>query len=789
MDILSSNILFGSRASGLSKDTLGSARGKLRRTTMLTVAGSLSLLSMAQTAAAQDSGATEQDRDEIIVTATRRETTLQETPLSISAIGEEQIEKRNLRAMDDYLQSVPGVSYQDRGAGSNTVTIRGISTGSQLSANTPTGNYFGEVSITGLGPQLNGNQAGNGDVRMVDVERIEVLRGPQGTLFGSGALGGAVRVIPNAPDLNDFSGRITADVSNTARRGSWNYGVDGFVNIPLIEDRLALRVVGFKFFDDGFVDNVAASRPTAAITAAKALGVAVRDRKGVGSNDVTGGRATLLWEPIDGLKLTAMHLYQQQKNDGLAGVDTLVDPNDYLQARPRTGPTGNADEFVSTKMNLSNLVVEYDWSWGNLLNSTAYIDSKARHNISVNFFASVFLGVYAGHRNHKRVFINETRFTSKWDFPVQVIGGLYYSRFKHLIEAGLVYNGTVPAPAGTIQTNGPLRDAWTTQKAAFGELAFTPWEPFTLTVGGRYFKFENAFPLYLSAQVPPTPHPDQGRTESIDGFNWKANASWKVTPDLFLYAQWAQGFREPQIQNALDDAVFDPDGNGLYNFADGSQRRPIEGLLDPDTVDTYEAGVKFSTPSGDLSGALSAYYTDWKGIPVSLLTVPTGAAFFFNAGSATVKGVEFELNGRIPEADLHAQFSASWSEAKLGNDAESRSLAGGQRDADLPGSPDFNVYTSLEKRFTLGGENPAFVRGDMTYVSAYTSTLNGMGRAGDYFLFGASAGVTLDNIRLMIYAKNLTNRKDFTWIDNTLAAGRAYRLRPRTIGINASFEF
>jgi iron complex outermembrane recepter protein len=737
--------------------------------------------------------AEENDPSVIIVTATRRETSLQETPAAVSVVGGEEIEKRNLVGMDDYLASIPGVAYSDRGAGSNTITIRGITTGSQLSPNTPTGSYFGEVPVTGLGPQVNGNQAGNADIKMVDVARVEILRGPQGTLFGSGALGGAVRVIPNAPDLDEFGGNAVVEYSNTARRGSHNYSLQGVVNLPIVEDRLALRLVGYRYFNDGFIDNVAGSQPTPTITAAAALGVPVRDRENVGAETTTGARASILWQPIEGLSITAMHLYQRLEQDGLAGIELGLSPTDYLQARPRTGPAGNSDEFVDMSLHLSNIVAEYGWSWGSILNSTAWIDSQGESEISLNFFdplipgSPLFLGVYAPGRNDKETFVNETRFTSEWDFPVQVIAGLFYANRRDSVDASLVYNGTPPPPPTIIVANGPRRTLQTKQIAAFGEMAFTPWEPFTLTVGGRYFNFEQSYPLFLDSTDPVIPSALQGVEETIDGFNWKVNAAFELNEEWFLYAQWAQGFREPQFQGVLDDAVYDPDGNGLYDFQDGTERRPQEGLLDPDRVDTYEAGVKWQSASGNVSGSLTGYYTDWTGIPISLLTVPTGAAFFFNAGKAVSKGIEFELSGRLPD-NWYAQFSASWSEATLGNDPDSRSLAGGRANADLPGSPDHNAYASLEKRFDLGG-NEAFVRGDWTYVGQYFSTLIQTGRAGDYHFFGASAGVMIDNFKLGVFAKNLTNRNDIIHIDNVLASGRAYRLRPRTIGINVGVEF
>ncbi|NIJ36671.1 outer membrane receptor protein involved in Fe transport [Sphingopyxis panaciterrae] len=734
-----------------------------------------------------------QGDDEIIVTATRRETTLQDTPGAVSAIGEEQILKRNLVGMNDYLQSVPGVSFQERGNGQNTITIRGISTGSQISTNTPTGSYFGEVPVTGMGTQINGNQAGNSDPKMFDIERVEVLRGPQGTLFGSGALGGAVRVIPNSPKLTEFEGRVNAEYSNTARRGGDNYTVNAMVNLPIVRDRLAVRLVGYRVFEDGYIDNVAASQPTDAIDYAAGLGVQSRDRGNVGASKTTGFRGSIRWEPVAGLSFEAMHLYQRIEQNGFGYIDTNVSPTDYLQATPRTGPDSTADEFANTTLNLSNFIAEYSWDWGTLINSTSYVDHKAKSHFSLGYVDPASLaGTYSAGRKYNKVFVNETRFTSDWGGPLAVVAGIYYEDRSEHVYANLRYSGTVTTgPAyddiAASLSEGPERELVTKQFAAFGEAAFTPWDPLTLTVGARYYRFNTSYPIFRDQYVEPViVNGLQGFKSNVDGVNWKVNLAYKPSDEIFVYGQWAQGFRQPQVQNLLDP-LDDPNGDGIVDFVDGTQRSIPPGLLDPDKVDTYEGGFKFQSPSGNVRGSLTGYYTDWKGIPVILLTFPRRAGFYFNAGSATVKGVEFELSGRLP-GNWHAQFSMSWSKATLGNDADSLALSGGIRDAQLPGSPNHNAYAALEKQFDIGG-NEAFIRGDWTYVSSYYSNLNETGKVGDYHQFGLNAGITIDRIKLGVFAKNLTNRDDFTWVDNLLGGGRAYRLRPRTIGVNVGFDF
>ena len=212
-------------------------------------------------------GVTEQGRiDEILVTATKRETSLQDTAMSISAIGGDAIAKQNLVSMDDYLRNVPGVSFQDRGAGQNSIVIRGMATNPQLDTGSTAGAYFGETPVANMRGPASLDAGGNADVKLVDIERVEVLRGPQGTLYGAGSMAGTVRIIPNAPKLDALEGSIATRYSNTADAGGDSYSVQAVINIPVIEDKLAVRGVAYRFDNSGFVDNVAASQPTGWIT-------------------------------------------------------------------------------------------------------------------------------------------------------------------------------------------------------------------------------------------------------------------------------------------------------------------------------------------------------------------------------------------------------------------------------------------------------------------------------------------------------------------------------------------
>jgi iron complex outermembrane recepter protein len=732
---------------------------------------------------AADPGAASEERlgglEEIVVTATKRETNLQETAAAISVMSSDSIEKRHLVGMDDYLAALPSVSYQDRGAGSNTITIRGIALGSQLDSNSPVGSYFGEVPVTGLGPQVNGNQAGNADIKMVDVERVEVLRGPQGTLYGSGTMGGTIRIIPKAPNLQQVEGSAAAEYSQTARSGGQNYSAQAVVNAPLVQDKFAVRMAAYRFDSDGYIDNVAVSNPDPRVIEAVALGAVARDREHVGGDVYTGSRVTALWQATDRFSAQLMYLDQKIEQDGFREVETNL-PGKYQQTRVRVGNLGLHNEYVNMDLSVTNLVLQYDAGWGNFLNSSSLIHSEAQSDLELSFLGPPFVGAGSYNENEKEVIVNELRFTSDFSGPLQVLAGAYYEDRTVDVNFAARWTGRPPAPATAFFTQSDLRN---TQKqfAGFGELSYRPFEPLTLTAGVRYFKFEQAIPISRIYDVPSTA---EGREASTDGENLKFNVSYKFSDQFFTFAQWSQGFREPRFQGVIRPE-YDTNNNGLVEFRDGVERRVTDGLLEPDSVDNYEVGIKFATSNRRLQGSLTGFLIDWEGIPVvPSLTAFQGAALYFNAGEARSQGVEFEATAE-PIDDLIFELSASWVDATLSQGTVGLGAEGDR----LPGSAEYNGKASVEKRFDIAGHG-SFMRGDYTYVSEYYSQFQAVGTpGGGYGLVDLSAGVSLNNIKVGLFVKNAANADDFTWVDNVFAAQRAYRLRPRTIGVTMSVAF
>jgi iron complex outermembrane recepter protein len=323
---------------------------------------------------------------EIVVTATRRAENIQDVPLSIAAVTADDIAQRNFVSEEDYLRTIPGVNQVDE-VGSSAIIIRGVETSPSFQnfASGPTvATYFGETSTTASAGLTGGS---NVDIKLVDIDRVEVLRGPQGTTFGSSSLGGAVRIIPAAPKLDEFGGEVAANYSNTAGFGGSNGMLQGVINVPLIANELGIRAVVYQYRDSGFYRNIAGSDPTfqAAAAASGAQGLAVNQSR-VGDTQYTGGRIAALWQPSSNTKLTVTYLNQTTDVDG---APFATQPSSYDQAVFQIAPqqvvrgqTAGADDSY---IDLFNVTLEDNLGWAGLMATVSHIESG-----SVNTFPGLF---------------------------------------------------------------------------------------------------------------------------------------------------------------------------------------------------------------------------------------------------------------------------------------------------------------------------------------------------------------------------------------------------------------
>ena len=430
---------------------------------------------------------------EVVVTATKREERLQDVPMSLAVIGSQDIDRRGLIGMEDYLRSIPGVNEIDRGASDNAIVIRGITTspeGQNSASGTTVSTYFGETPITGAG----GYGAGEIDIRPVDMQRIEVLRGPQGTTFGDASLGGTMRLIPAKPRLDAVEGQVTGDYSGTADLGGSNSMIQGVLNVPIVTDRLALRLVGYHYDDSGFYRNVGGSSPAI---------VGVYDTfgldsviSGYGQTDVgrmftTGGRAEALFQATDNLDISVTFLSQKIEQNGVPDSDVGVGA--YEQTRGVVGPTGRIrnqlGEVGDTNINLANLVLNYSMGWGTLTTVASWVDSGSAN--AADLTQAFQLPISFTGRSDFNSFTAETRLASHLEGAFQFLGGLFYERLGEHYADTLDWPG--PESTNVIGTTplflGDIRRRLD-QRAVFGEFSYDITDKIKATVGGRYFKYK-----------------------------------------------------------------------------------------------------------------------------------------------------------------------------------------------------------------------------------------------------------------------------------------------------------
>lgn len=707
------------------------------------------------TAAEQESGVNKRPAIEtIVVTATKRETDLQDTAASISALGGAEIDAKSLVSMEDYLNSLPSVNYLNRGVGNNQIIIRGIALA--FAERSTVGTYFGEA------PLSNPIISTSSDMKLVDMERIEVLRGPQGTLYGGSAMSGAIRNIPKAPDLAELQGKINVEYSNTDGADGGNGNLTGVLNIPLVEDQLALRMVGYRFHNAGYVnlvsDDVIEAR-------AASLGVPVAIEKGVGSNDYSGIRGLLLWTPNEKLDVTLMMAYQELEEDGRN--DITISRNDYEASALDTGK-----EFKSDDLQLYNLVVNYDLGWGTVTSSTSKIIGDTADSSDLG---RVIGWAAVGYSDRdKEGFVEELRFTSQLEGNLQFTAGLYYEDFESYEKCCWRWTGEDNSlnPFGDRELRVVNTLSTIEQKAVFGEINYQANDWLSLVVGGRWFDYDREDDIDESgplAAIPSTLSTSESDTR------FKAGVDIQPNDDMLLYALWSEGFRLGLGVATASPDICDLDNDGLL---DGTTISLGASSLGSDTTENLEVGGKFSFWEDRVKLNTAIYRIDWEDIPVGAVGSNPVCSATVNGGEARSQGIELETEILLT-ANLYLQLAASYTDTEYRND-----LLGsvGER---LPMSPEYNGHLGLQYNFELL-EYPSFVRTDVTYVGDFTTGSSIAFESGDYTTLDINAGVTLNNVDLGLFVSNLTNEDDVTV---SFFLDRGWRLRPRTFGVQLGYRF
>ncbi|MCB2114504.1 MAG: TonB-dependent receptor [Parvularculaceae bacterium] len=707
-------------------------------------------------------------QDEIVVTAQKRAQSLQDAPMAITALTSADISRRSLVGMGDYLNTVPGVTQSDFGVGRNIIVMRGI--GASNAEEATVGVYFGEIPLTGIA------QSSATDIKLVDIERIEVLRGPQGTLYGSGSMGGTVRNVPKAPNLQEFEGSLEAGYSGMA--GGDNSKIVAVLNAPLVEDRFGLRIAAYKYDNAGYVDNIGASDPAKSALAAT-FGAIVVDEDNVGDTEYVGIRASALWRPVDPLSFTFTYVHQDLTQDGYNEVDPAL--GGYKAAPFFLKQVNGGAEKLTDDIDIANLVAEYDFGSLSLLSTSTWF--KGQSDSFRDAGRVVPLPLPQAFDSGKDGVVQEVRLVSNFDGPFQFLAGYYFEDLSTFINSELFWGGDdalLPGFLGTDPTDlfGSDISFAIKQHAVFGEASLDIFDNLTATVGGRYFDYtrkdDNSQRGTLSGGGVEV-HEESGE----DGTSFKASLHYKPIRNATFYAQWAQGFRLGRPATPAPAAVCDVNNDGLL---DGTSAPVDPGIVRSDKLDSYEIGGKFNLFDQRMTLNVAAYNIEWDGIPVDLFAIPNcGFSVTVNAGEARSRGVEVESTIHLFEG-VRLDVAGSYVDAELTKDNPVLGPAGTR----LPGSARIQASVGAQYDFTVATHD-AYARADYSYVGPFYNDLGQtFHEVGDYHKVNLRAGVNIDQVSIEVYATNLLNADELTYV---ILPGRAYRLTPRTIGVEIGYRF
>jgi len=713
--------------------------------------------------------------EEIVITATKRVERLQDVPISVSAITSNDIAARGFSQYADYLNSVPGVFFQDSGPGKGTIRIRGVS-GVEGGVPSTTATYFGE-SVTSVLT----NQGGKPNLRLVDIERVEVLRGPQGTLFGADALAGVVRIIPAAPQLDKIEGHLGVRGFSTTHSSEESYHAEGVLNLPLIADRLAARVVAYGDSIGGYIDNVFPGQEAVDYSDAYELppgtlvtpAIAAFERNDIDTEETWGVRAALRWMASEQLTIDLTHVIQDVQLDS----EPFVEPGqgDFNQRRGldvfRQGDYGE-------RLELTSLVGDYSWESVALTAISSWTRLERFANQDVTFLAGGLpIPWLLEDQSQGKLFTQEVRVQSRGEGRLQWLAGVFYLSADS--DGGQrIADFSCPTCMPTVFAGQDF--AFSTeygqlsrqeQRSVFGQASYRVAPRWTVGVGARYLEADlrSPFPALdgiLSGGAPPMPTVEG----SDDEFNPSAYVRFEPTANITTYAQASRGFRSGQANQALPDACV-PDAEALGT-------RP---MTEADTLWSYELGMKSRLADDRLVLNAAIYRHKWSGVQLVTL-LACGFSVLTNGG---------EVEGQGAEIELVAEPFTSWrmNVALAYNDSEFESVVAGT--AFSPGdrlqdAPRVNTGVGLQRTFQVNTEWSGFVRGDYNYVG---NVLSQFGRIDAFDTTSLRVSLQRSDLALELFGRNIFDERGVVTLMETPLGPRQTLIRPREIGVEIRYQF
>jgi outer membrane receptor protein involved in Fe transport len=708
--------------------------------------------------------------EEIIVTARKREESLLSVPQEIQAIGQQEIEKANLSTVEDLARFVPSLTYNSITPGRGAIYFRGVADdSSSFIADASAAIYLDEQPLTQSSLQP--------EIRLVDIERVEALPGPQGTLYGASSQSGTLRYITNKPDPSKFESNVSLEVSSV-EDGDTGYDVSAVVNLPL-SDNTALRLVGFTAREAGFIDNVLGTSLGGGFTNADQV---EDDINGV---DYSGGRATFRWVPNDAWTVDVGAVYQKMKGNSYS--EDNVERSGRELAVVRFLDENREDEWLQT-----SLTVQGDLGWGQLTSATSYFTRDIKYfqdNTDYTFYLSQNFGAYYANYDlgpdphgrgwsdspSVRRFAQELRLQGATEQLTWIAGLFYervndgysfYSRIRDYenspsFEFWQTYYDVQP---GTTDNSfyHSKNDQKTEQYAAFGELGYTFAERWTVTAGLRWFDHTRTRDYFIQQ---PNNHftANLGTAEeTTSDITKKLSLQYKISDNMMVYALFSDGFRAGGRNVVRPGTVLPPD-------------------YDPDFLDNYELGFKSRLFDDRLGLNVTAFMMEWKEYQVEV--VDPGdlyAVLVANVGDAEIKGVSIELSAR-PWESLDLGLNAQFLDAKT---KEANAIIGTDKGDRLPFSAEEKGALWLEYTFpwqVFGGR--FYGRYQLSYSGDVLSGVIDPIDQPSYSLSDFKLGIEADTWDVYAYVDNAGNKRAILFDQDSAPPGTKTINTPRTWGI------
>lgn len=746
-------------------------------------------------------GQEEDDREieVIVVTAQKREQSLLDVPFAISAVTQQEMEAAGVNSMADIFRRVPSLAIIDQGAARKNVIIRGIQTetSTESSVNDV---YLDEQRITSV--------IATADPRTFDMERVEVLRGPQGTLFGGGSFSGTMRYITNRANVSEFETNVAASLSSTADAAGTNYSLDGMVNIPLVDDTFAIRLVGYTADDSGYLSN-------------SLLGF--DDVAGI---ENSGARIGMRWLPSDRLTIDFKYLLQDLEQSGFPEARG-ADPDNLEQ-----GGVTLTEERLTSKLQIHDLTWNYDLDFATLTSATGYLqfDFLRRNDDSLPFIrdelgedslsasqalamAPSALRLFTNDDNDNYTFTQEVRLASNIDSDDRFawLAGSYYEIGD---EAVALTEALAPGGGALFENanyNGSPADFFfmeqfvteLEQLAFFGEVTWFATDRLRATVGYRRSEFESSFiadeffgneadddgNVLMDVYAPDPPPKETHNT-------FKFNLSYDLNDDVMLYFQSAEGFQlgssgiapalSPRCEGLISDFL---DANGLGHLLQDGR---LPGTKSDELL-VREIGTKGVFSDGRGTFMAGFFHGDWKDIQVYVEIPPINGecdfGFGANAAAATSVGLEGEFSYAFTDR-FTLSGAGSFVDATVDNDEPFLEARKGDR---LPGSPDLQISLSGDYFWPLANGNQAFIRVDAQYIGEIIGSFT-LGDArtvsGNYGLANLRVGMQSDRYEWSFFADNVTDNRALVFsngVDDEFR--RTIMLQPRTLGLQFRSRF